>query len=60
MIAKEEVPVVNKEARVVEEVTLNKEVNEREETVRDTVRNTEVDVEKTDGDKTNRDYNKGL
>jgi len=40
-----EVPVVSKEARVVEEVSLNKEVNERTETVSDTVRKTEVDVE---------------
>jgi len=40
-----EVPVVTKEARVVEEVSLGKEVNERTETVSDTVRKTEVDVE---------------
>jgi len=40
-----EVPVVNKEARVVEEIRLNKDVDEREETIRDTVRRTEVDVE---------------
>ena len=40
-----EVPVVSKQARVVEEVSLGKEVNERNETVRDTVRKTEVDVE---------------
>lgn len=38
--------VVGKEARVVEEVTLGKEVSEREETIHDTVRKTEVDVEK--------------
>jgi uncharacterized protein (TIGR02271 family) len=37
--------VVGKEARVVEEVTLGKEVSEREETIHDTVRKTEVDVE---------------
>lgn len=37
--------VVGKEARVVEEVTLGKNVTEREETIRDTVRKTEVDVE---------------
>ncbi|MBC6609931.1 DUF2382 domain-containing protein [Hymenobacter sp. BT507] len=37
--------VVGKEARVVEEVTLGKEVTEREETIHDTVRKTEVDVE---------------
>jgi stress response protein YsnF len=41
-----EVPVVNKEARVVEEVRLHKDVEERNETVRDTVRKTEVDVDK--------------
>lgn len=40
--------VVGKEARVVEEVTLGKEVTEREETVHDTVRKTEVDVENLD------------
>jgi uncharacterized protein (TIGR02271 family) len=40
-----EVPVVNKEARVVEEITLGKEVTERDEVVHDTVRKTEVDVE---------------
>jgi stress response protein YsnF len=40
-----EVPVVSKEARVVEEVKLNKEVEHRDETVKETVRKTEVDVE---------------
>ncbi|MGA0557668.1 YsnF/AvaK domain-containing protein [Larkinella sp. VNQ87] len=40
-----EVPVVNKEARVVEEVSLNKEIEERDETIRDSVRRTEVDVD---------------
>ena len=44
-----EVPVVNKEARVVEEVKVSKDVTERDETIRDTVRNTEIDVDKTDG-----------
>lgn len=43
-----EVPVVNKEARVVEEISLNKEVDERQETIRDTVRETDVDIEKLD------------
>jgi uncharacterized protein (TIGR02271 family) len=43
-----EVPVVSKEARVVEEVTINKSVEEREETIRDTVRNTEVKTERID------------
>jgi stress response protein YsnF len=40
-----EVPVVNKEARVVEEINLNKDVREREETIRDTVRKTEVEID---------------
>lgn len=40
-----EIPVVAKESRVVEEVRVGKEVKEREETVRDTVKKTEVDVE---------------
>lgn len=40
-----EVPVVSKEARVVEEVSVGKEVTEREEVIRDTVRKTDVDVE---------------
>jgi stress response protein YsnF len=43
-----EVPVVGKEARVVEEVEIGKNVTEREETVRDTVRATEVDVDEID------------
>lgn len=42
-----EVPVVNKEARVVEEVRLSKEVSERDETINDTVRNTEIDIDDT-------------
>ena len=37
--------VVDKTARVVEEVAINKEVGERTETVRDTVRRTDVDVQ---------------
>lgn len=45
MTQREEVPVVSKEARVVEEVSVGKQVDERTETVRDTVRKTEVDVE---------------
>jgi uncharacterized protein (TIGR02271 family) len=45
-----EVPVVDKQARVVEEVSLGKEEEEREETIRDTVRNTEVEIDKVDPD----------
>ena len=48
-----EVPVVSKEARVVEEVSLNKEVTEKEESVKDTVRSTEVDIERTGSDDLN-------
>ena len=41
--------VVGKEAHVVEEVSLGKEVSEREQVIRDTVRSTEVDVEQIPG-----------
>ncbi|MCF0040867.1 YsnF/AvaK domain-containing protein [Dyadobacter fanqingshengii] len=40
-----EVPLVSKEARVVEEISLNKTVDEREEVINETLRNTEVEVE---------------
>jgi uncharacterized protein (TIGR02271 family) len=40
-----EEPVVQKQARVVEEVVVGKEATERTETVRDTVRRTDVEVE---------------
>ena len=40
-----EVPVVSKEARVIEEVVVGKTATDRTETVRDTVRRTDVDVE---------------
>ncbi|WP_242919557.1 YsnF/AvaK domain-containing protein [Pontibacter liquoris] len=46
MTERAEVPVVNKEARVVEEVNLGKKVEEREESIKDTVRKTDVDIEK--------------
>lgn len=45
-----EVPVVNKEARVVEEITVNKDVDERTEHVKDSVRRSKVDVEKMRGE----------
>jgi len=48
MNQREEVPVVNKEAQVVEEVSVGKNVEEKTETIRDTVRKTEVDVENYD------------
>lgn len=44
--------VVGKEAHVVEEVSLGKQVTEREEVIRDTVRNTEVDIEQIPGSTT--------
>jgi uncharacterized protein (TIGR02271 family) len=47
--------VVNKQARVVEEVEIGKQVQERQETVRDTVRRTDVDVEETDTDRADND-----
>ena len=40
-----EIPVITKEARVVEEVSVNKDVTERDEKVKDSVRSTEVEVE---------------
>jgi stress response protein YsnF len=43
-----EVPVVSKDARVVEEISFGKEVEEHEETIRGTVRKTDVDVENLD------------
>lgn len=42
-----EIPVVNKEARVVEEINVRKDVEEREEIVRDTVRKTDVEIDET-------------
>ncbi len=49
-----EVPVVTKKARVVEEVVINKNVEEREEKVRDTVRRTDVEVESLEADAAGR------
>jgi len=43
-----EVPVVGKQARVVEEVEVGKQVTERDETVHDTLRSTQVDVDEID------------
>jgi uncharacterized protein (TIGR02271 family) len=42
-----EEPVVRKRARVVEEVIIDRDVTERTETVRDSVRRTDVDVDQT-------------
>lgn len=40
-----EIPVVSKDARVVEEVSLNKEVTESEQTISETLRRTEIESE---------------
>jgi uncharacterized protein (TIGR02271 family) len=44
--------VVSKNARVVEEVSVGKQVSEREETIRDTVKRTDVDIQETTGSTT--------
>ena len=49
-----EEPVVAKTARVVEEVVVGKEVQERTETVADTVRRTDVEVERLGADTSRR------
>lgn len=54
----DEEAVISKEARVVEEVVVRKDVEERVETLRDTVRRTDVEVEQFDGDMTT-DMNQG-
>jgi uncharacterized protein (TIGR02271 family) len=46
--------IVSKKARVVEEVIINKEVEERTETVRETLRRSEVDVEPLEGGRARR------
>ena len=48
--------MVSKEARVVEEVVVGKEVNERTETVRDTVRRTDVEVEQVPFEQLETDF----
>ncbi|WP_051286541.1 DUF2382 domain-containing protein [Salinimicrobium terrae] len=50
-----EVPVVNKEARVKEEVTLEKEVKNKEEVIKDKVKETKVDVDKKSDNTKDRD-----
>jgi uncharacterized protein (TIGR02271 family) len=45
-IERSEEAVISKEARVVEEVRINKEASERNKTIRDTVHRTDVDVDK--------------
>jgi len=45
LIEHAEVPVITKEARVFEEISIGKDVKHREETVKETIRKTEVDIE---------------
>ena len=45
MEERSEEPVVSKEAKVHEELRVHKDVEQRTETVKDTVRSTEVEVE---------------
>ncbi len=50
-----EVPVISKEARVVEEVVIDKSMTERTETIRDSVKRTDVEVDEFNtGDAANR------
>ena len=49
-----EVPVVAKEARVIEEVIIGKNITEHQETIRDTVKRTDVDVEEVNTETTAR------
>jgi uncharacterized protein (TIGR02271 family) len=49
VVERAEVPVVDKVARVVEEVVVGKDVTERVETVHDTVRRQDVQVEEVSG-----------
>lgn len=50
-----EEPVVGKQERVVEEIVVGKTAEEHTETVRDTVRRKDVEVERTDDAKISRD-----
>jgi len=51
MTETDEEAVVSKQARVVEEVVVRKDVQDRTETVRDTVRRTDVQVEKLEAER---------
>lgn len=48
--------IVQKSARVVEEVTIGKQVSSRDEHIHDTLRHTEVEVEKLGGSSDDDDY----
>jgi uncharacterized protein (TIGR02271 family) len=49
MSERHEEPVISKQARVVEEVVIGKDVQERVQTVSDTVRRTEIEIERGNG-----------
>jgi stress response protein YsnF len=50
-----EIPVISKQARVVEEVVIGKEMTEHRETIRDTVMRTDVEIDEINtGDTVNR------
>jgi uncharacterized protein (TIGR02271 family) len=53
-----EQPVIAKTAHVVEEVVVGKEATERTETIKDTVRGTEVKVEPVEGQSTDQEQTK--
>jgi uncharacterized protein (TIGR02271 family) len=50
-----EEPVIGKQERVVEEIVIGKTIEEHTETVRDTVRRKDVEVERTDNEATLRE-----
>ena len=50
-----EIPVVQKNSRVVEEISLEKTVHHRDETVQDSLKKTEVDVEDIQPDRQDRE-----
>lgn len=52
-----EIPVVNKEARVVEEIKINKETTEHNDTIHDTIRRTDVQVDDIKDEFMDKDVN---
>lgn len=53
---RDEEAVISKQARVVEEVVINKDVIERTETIQDSVRRTDVEIEEIPGQTTTTGY----
>ena len=54
----DEEAVVSKKARVIEDVVIDKSAMDRSETIRDSVRRTEVDVEEFDDDTVDEDFSR--